>query len=92
MLRLNPLAILRDDSDGGGTVFKAETGAVFRVNPVGRLIWLELERGTDNEAAICAHLDEILTGGFPASAHGEVSEFLAQLRELGLLKQERRNV
>jgi len=79
--RLNDLAVSET-----GFVFDPLSGATFNANAAGLALLDGLKRGMDHDGLV-ALLDERFDVG-PADLHRDVDEFLALLRDQGLVAKE----
>ena len=88
MLKINPTAVFRTEFDNSGILFNPESGAIFALNPTGKVIWQALADGATDEAAALAKLSEACGGNLPPEAAADVKEFIAKLKAKGFLADE----
>ena len=82
-MKINPLAVCREEPDGSGCLFNPDDGKVFGINATGMLIWQSLADG-DDRPAILAKLRAV--GAPEDAAARDLDEFLDALRERGLIE------
>ncbi len=80
----NPEIVLREDDDEWGVLLDPDTGSTFGLSPVGLFIWTRLD-GQHTVADILRELQENV-GDLPDEAPSEVSAFVDQLAQRGLVQ------
>ncbi len=83
-MKLNPVIVMRRNSDGTGTFFEPDTGVCINVNRTGRRIWEYLEAGGDR-GGIAADLRQICKGPISPALDAEIAAFLQSLADKGYL-------
>ena len=84
-VKINPMAVCREEPDGTGCLFNPDSGKVFGLNATGLLIWKSLAEG-DAPAAILPKLRAL--GAPEESVAADLEEFLAALRKNGMIEDE----
>lgn len=87
MIKINPLAVFRQEMDDNAILFNPESGEIFALNPTGRVIWQALAEGLDRDAVL-ARLAEKCNAPLPPEASRDLDEFLAALKLKGFLADE----
>ncbi len=82
-MKINPLAIYREEFDKSAVLFRPDTGESFMLNRTASFIWKQLEQGADR-TEILKKLTEVC-GELPPAAEKDLDSFLARLREKGYL-------
>ncbi len=83
-MKLNPLIVMRRNSDGSGTFFNPDTGERSNVNRTGRCVWEYLEAGGD-AAGLGDHIRRLCGGDVPAGMETEIRDYLKSLADQGYL-------
>ena len=84
MIKVNPLAVFREEFDNSAILFNPDNGDIFSLNPTGKVIWQALAEGCD-EAATLEKLAAACKDPLPASAAEDLREFIAALKEKGFV-------
>lgn len=84
IMKLNPLAVFQEEFDHSAVLFRPDTGESFMLNPTAAFLWQRFAEGYDVDQAFAA-LKEACVGELPENARGEVSDFIAELKERGYL-------
>lgn len=83
-MRLNPLAMMREEFDGTGIVFDPDNNRAMTLNASGVAVWRVLSTGgTAADAAV--RLREMFRGVTPEQAAADVRKFIGALKEKSLL-------
>ena len=83
-MRLNPLAMMREEFDGTGIVFDPDNNRAMTLNASGVAVWRVLTTGgTAADAAV--RLRETFRGVTPEQAAADVRKFIGALKEKSLL-------
>lgn len=78
----SPSVVLREEFDDWAILFDPDTGKAFGLNPIGVLIWKNLN-GLNDEAAIVQQIHE-KADGIPDDVDHHVRNFLQAAVDLGL--------
>ena len=84
MIKVNPLAVFREEFDNSAILFNPDNGDIFSLNPTGKVIWQALAEGCD-EAAMLEKLAAACKDPLPESAAEDLREFIAALKEKGFV-------
>ena len=87
MIKVNPLAIFRQEFDDSALLFNPDSGEIFALNPTGRVIWQALSEGLDR-AAVLERLAKKCRKPLPPDAEKDLDEFLGALKAKGFLADE----
>ena len=87
MIKINPLAVFRQEMDDNAILFNPESGEIFALNPTGRVIWQALAEGLDRDAVLDKLAEKCRTP-LPPEAAQDLDEFLAALKRKGFLADE----
>jgi len=83
-MRLNPLAMMREEFDGTGIVFDPDNNRAMTLNASRVAVWRVLSTGgTAADAAV--RLRETFRGVTPEQAAADVRKFIGALKEKSLL-------
>jgi len=83
----NPLIVLREEFDDWAILFDPETGNTFSINPIGVLIWKQLD-GRHTLGEIVEQIKEA-AADVPDDVSGHVQNFIRNAVERGLIAYER---
>lgn len=78
----NPRIVLREEFDDWAVLFDPDSGASCGLNPVGVMVWKQLD-GQHSAEAILSHLRE-QCDGVPDQTQ-DIEEFVQQLQKTGFL-------
>lgn len=84
MIKVNPLAVFREEFDNSAILFNPDNGDIFSLNPTGRVIWQALADGCD-EAATLKRLADACDAPLPESAADDLKQFISALKEKGFV-------
>lgn len=82
-MKINPLAIYREEFDKSAILFRPDTGESFMLNRSASFIWKQLENGSGRKEILAALAEAC--GGLPPTAERDLDAFLARLKEKGYL-------
>ena len=83
-MRVNPLIIFREDFENSAVLFNPEDGKILGLNRTGAFIWRSLAEGKDTPEIVAA-LTEACSGNVPETIANDVENYLARLKERGLV-------
>jgi len=83
-MKINQMAVFREEPDGRGCLFNPDDGKVFGLNRTACMIWKELSAGS-SIAGIISMLKE--AGGAGEGVEKDVDTFISSLRERGFLEE-----
>ena len=83
-MKLNPVAMLREEPDGSGILFDPDHNRALTVNPAGVAVWNCIASG-GSPADAAAELLRKFRGVTPEQAERDVAAFLTEMREKSLL-------
>lgn len=84
MIKVNPMAVFREEFDNSAILFNPDNGDIFSLNPTGKVIWKALAEGGD-EAAVLKKLAEACDAPLPDSAADDLKAFIAALKDKGFV-------
>lgn len=84
MIKVNPLAVFRQEFDNNAILFNPDSGEIFALNPTGRVIWQAISEGLDREGILKKLADECSTP-LPPEAGRDLDDFIASLKDKGFL-------
>jgi SynChlorMet cassette protein ScmD len=82
----NPLIVLREEFDDWAILFDPDTGNTFGINPIGVLIWKQLD-GRHAVTDIIGKIKEAAVDT-PADVAGHVQAFIQNALRFGLVRYE----
>lgn len=83
-MKINQIAVFREELDGRGCLFNPDDGRVFGLNRTACEIWKELVKGNSREEIIAALKENTGAGD---EVESDVDSFIDCLRERGFIEE-----
>ena len=81
---VNPMIVYREEFDNWAVLFDPDLNETFGLDPISSFIWKKLD-GKHSIEAILNELGEECEGGIPKEAPKHIEDFIADLKNRGLI-------